>query len=235
MRVLILLCAFLGGFVRLDAESLPDGVVIKVDPPKITRRTFDPQNPPKDMPKLTPPEVGSCVYSFGCTTEVVMRGTRGKPARLSGVEVATRLTITLWTPLGGPAKILNHEEGHRAICEIYYEGADLIARELARREIGRKLSAAIRDKEAAEAELKRIQDALIATFMRETASRCDFAQARFDAITDHSMNPIDVGEAMTMALEEERAAYAQLHPNQRYDIANRSPAAQRSAPTRPRG
>ena len=84
-----------------------------------------------------------------------MRGARGKPARLSGVEVATRLTITLWTPQGGPAKILNHEEGHRAICEIYYEGADLIARELAQREVGRKLSAAVRDKDPADAEALR--------------------------------------------------------------------------------
>jgi hypothetical protein len=155
-----------------------------------------------------------------------MRGTRGKTARLSGVEVATRLQITLWTPLEGPAKVLAHEEGHRAICEIYYEGADLIARELGEREIGRQISSAIGDKNAAEVELKKIQDALIAAFMRETARRCDFAQARFDAITQHSINPIDESAAITLALDEEQSNYAQLR-------LSGAPGLTRSVPAQP--
>ena len=231
---MMLLVGLMAGFVGVAAEPRSGDIVVKIEPAKITRRTFDPQNPPKEMPKLTPPEVGTCVYSFGCTTEVMMRGTRGRPARLSRVEVAARLTITLWTPQKGPPKILAHEEAHRAICEIYYERADLIARELAEREIGRQISASIRDKALAELELKKIQNALIAEFMRETAGRCDFAQARFDAITEHSMNPIDESEAIALAIAEEQTAYARLNPARTDEVATRSSISPRFPPTRPR-
>jgi hypothetical protein len=210
VKVLVYSTWLLFGLVGVAAETAPSGVVINIEPPKITRRTFDLQNPPKEMPKLTPPEVGTCVYSFGCTTEIVMRGKEGNPARISGIEVATRLTITLWTPHTGPPKIVAHEEGHREICEIYYQSAESIARRLAEREIGRQIPASVRGKQAAEAELKKIQDALLAAFLRQTADRCDIAQAHYDAITQHSIALISESNAITHALSEEQAAYARL-------------------------
>jgi len=236
MRGLFLVLGLMVGFTHgATAESVPEGVVIKISPPKITRRTFDPQNPPKEMPKLTPPEVGTCVYSFGCTTEVVLRGVTGKFARLSGVEVSTRLSITLWTPEVGPPKILAHEEGHRAICEIYYRDADLIARELAERQIGRQIPVKIRDKDVAQAELRKIQDAIIAEFMRETANRCDHAQARYDAITQHSVDPIPESEAIGRSLAEEATEYARRHSTLPNDLARSSSPALRRSLTRPGG
>jgi hypothetical protein len=148
------------------------------------------------------------VYSFGCSTEVVMRGVRGRAARVTGIEVATRLSITLWTPEQGPPKVLAHEEGHRALAEMYYRLAEPVARRLAERELGKPIPAPVRDQRAAEPELKKIQDALIAEYLRETASRCDFAQARYDAITEHSMNSTPETEAIARAVAEEEAEYA---------------------------
>jgi hypothetical protein len=148
------------------------------------------------------------VYSFGCSTEVVMRGVRGEAARVTGVKVTTRLSITLWTPKEGPPKVLAHEEGHRALAEMYYRSAEPVARRLAGRELGKPIPVPVRNQRMSEAELKKIQDALIAEYLRETASRCDFAQARYDAITEHSMNPTPEGEAMARAVAEEEAEYA---------------------------
>jgi hypothetical protein len=215
------------------ADAVAQGIEIKVGPAKITRRTFDRQNPPAEMPKLTPPEVGTCAYSFGCATEVVVHGTRGRPAKVTGVEVSTKLTITLWTPQGGNPKILAHEEGHREICEIYYAPAKSIARDLAKRAIGKPIAASVRNTAATQAELKRIQNALIAEFMRETASRCDFAQARFDAITQHSMNPIPESDAIVRAAAEEEEHYAKSRGLAREDAPSTT-SATRNAPTRPR-
>ena len=212
------------------------GVVVQVEPPVIIRRTFDPARPPSDMPKLTPPEVGTCVYSFGCTTEIEIRGMPGHPARVTAVQVHPRLTITLWTPRDGPAKILAHEEAHRAISEVYYGPAESVARQLAQRELGRTLIAAASDRRAIDAELRAIQDRLIAAFLRQTATRCDFAQARFDAITEHSMNPIPEGVAIAQALAEERQAYARGNgekPPSVPSTAGSAGTAVRRAPTRP--
>ena len=233
MKALILWGALLFGCVGAATDVLAQGIVIKVEPVKITRSTFDRQNPPAEMPKLTPPEVGTCAYSFGCATEVVVRGPRGRAAKVTGIEVSTRLTITIWTPEGGNPKILAHEEGHREICEIYYAPAESIARDLAKRTIGKRIAASVRDTAAAEEELKRIQNALIAEFMRETAARCDFAQARFDAITQHSMNSIPESDAIVRSVTEEEEAYAKSRGLAQRERPS-SPARTRHAPTRPK-
>ena len=229
------LCVCFGwGVVAAGAETTTKGIVLHVEPPVITRKMFDPQNPPKEMPKLTPPEVGTCVYSFGCSTEAVMRGARGRRAYLSGIQVVSRLKITLWTPQNGPSKILTHEEGHRAICEIYYQPAESIARRLAERAMRTPLSVSVRDRHAAEGELKKIQNDLIAEFLRETATRCDFAQARFDLITQHSISGIDEAEALAQAIAEEETQYARLDRTGRATMAIRPATLIRRPPTRPR-
>lgn len=229
MKALVLWGMLLVGCVSAVTDASPQGIVLKIEPAKITRRTFDRQNPPAEMPKLTPPEVGTCAYSFGCATEVVVHGTPGRPAKVAGVEVSTKLTITIWTPQGGNPKILAHEEGHREICEIYYAPAESIARDLAKRAIGKRITASVRNTAATEAELKRIQNGLIAEFMRETASRCDFAQSRFDAITQHSMNSIPESDAIIRAVAEEEEHYAKSSGLAREETHS----ATRHTPTRP--
>jgi hypothetical protein len=236
MKIVLIAMAFVLSITSVAAESGLVGVVVKVDPPHVTRRTFDPKNPPKEMPTLTPPEVGTCVYSFGCSTEIVMRGERGRTARVTGVQVATRLGITLWTPQAGPPKILAHEEGHRAIAEMYYQLAEPVARRLAGQVLGKPVSWSTgRDEKAAETELKKIQDELIAEYLRETARRCDVAQAHFDTITQHSMDPIPESEAVASAIAEEEEGLTHLQPSDSRKVASESPSTSvRRPPTRPR-
>jgi hypothetical protein len=82
--------------------------------------------------------------------------------------------------------------------------------------------------------LKKIQAAVIADYMRETATRCDAAQARYDAITEHSMNSIPESEAMARAMAEEESAYAQLRAPSSNALAGDSQRRIRRPPTRPR-
>ena len=181
-----------------------DGVVIHIQPPSLSRKTFDPENPPPEMPKLKPTEVGTCVYAFGCTTDMEMRGSHNSPARISGIGITTTLKITIWTPRNGPPKILEHEEGHRTICEMYYAQAETVARHLAQRELNRALKYSMADEAAAQQELNAIQNRVIADFMAETARRCDVAEAHYDEITQHSRNPISESAAILQAVAAER-------------------------------
>ncbi|HYD83927.1 MAG TPA: hypothetical protein VEA63_07730, partial [Opitutus sp.] len=136
------------------AASRP-AVTVQIVPAKIVRRTFDPQRPPADMPKLVPPEVGQCVYEFGCEMETRTERPAlpvGSPrARVTATSITARLNITLWTPRGGPPAIVEHEEAHREICEIYYRPAAEIARRLGERMVGTTLPLTSRSQAAAEA------------------------------------------------------------------------------------
>lgn len=222
-----------------SSDASPEtAVAIEVVPAQIVRRTFDPKNPPADMPKLTPPEVGTCVYQFGCSTEAQARGSRSRllprPGRVTEIALRATLKVTLWTPVNGPAKILAHEEAHREICEYYYDNAEQVGRRLAERALGTTL----RSKASAEMEreLDALQKTLIREFLSETATRCDLAQARFDAITNHSMSPIAEDVALTRAIAAEEAMYAhRVRPAAPAEATTESAAAaRRHPPTRPK-
>lgn len=182
-----------------------EGITIHIQAPAVSRKTFDPENPPPEMPKLKPTEVGTCVYAFGCTTDMDITGSRNSPARVSGIGITTTLKITIWTPRAGPPKILQHEEGHRMISEMYYAQAEAVAQRLAQREMNRALKYSMADKAAAEQELNAIQNKVIADFMAETARRCDVAEAYYDEITQHSRNPISESAAILQAVAAERS------------------------------
>lgn len=211
-------------------------VQVHVAPAKIVRRTFDPRNPPKEMPKLTPPEAGQCVYEFGCEMETrIERPARlfGKTVRgrVTGTIIHTRMNVTLWTPANGSPVILEHEEGHRRICEHYYASAGAVARRIGNIVVGAVLTLPARDEAAAQRVLEEFQGKFIQTYLDETLHRCSVAQDHFDAITHHSMARVPVNSAVERAIAEEARAHAQASNASSPDRAK--PRA-RSAPTRPR-
>ncbi len=226
LQRLVLLVATLA--LGPSALSATDGVTVEVQPPNVVRRTFDPANPPSDMPPLQPPEVGLCVYEFACEMETrVVRpagfgGTRA--ARVTATTIATRLNVTLWTPLAGPAGVVEHEEGHRIIAEHYYRGARDVARRLGYEVLATPLQVSTRGRPALEAALNDLQKRTIEAYLAETLERCTVAQERFDEITRHSRAPVPVDEAIARAIADETSAYEQ----------GRAPAPRRLPPTRPR-
>jgi hypothetical protein len=188
----------------------PTGVIVEMSPPQIQRHSFDPANPPAEMPKLNPAEVGTCVYQIGCATDLHAAGTRvvlgrNPAARVSSIKIKGHLRVTIWTPINCPPKILAHEEAHRAICERYYRPASEIARRIGAAVLGRSLNVPISDDQGVATAMKQIQDSVVAEFMTATMTRCEIAQERFDAITQHSINPIGASEAMARAIAEESA------------------------------
>jgi hypothetical protein len=201
-------------------------VRVDVSPPEIARHTFDLAHPPAEMPTLTPPEVGTCVFKFDCGMETQAAGSRLRAPAVTDVAIRAHLTITIWTPVGGPRKVVTHEEGHRQICEIYYRPAREIAERIGWAAIGTPLRNG--PQQQLKQQLDAIQRRAIAEFLQETATRCEYAQERFDAITNHSMNPVAESVAMAQAVLDERAHYA-AWPGRSRGAAETA----RARPTRP--
>ncbi len=228
MRSLLVLAAIAA--LGSPVVSAADAVTVDVRAPHIVRRTFDPAKPPSDMPPLQPPEVGQCVYEFACEMETrVIRpaGIGGsRNARVSAIAFTTRLNVTLWTPVTGPAGVLEHEEGHRIIAEHYYRKAREIAGRLGHEILATPLVVSGRGRPVLEAALDDLQKRTIQSYLAETLERCTVAQERFDEITHHSRAPVPVDAAIARAIADETS-----------DYENRSEPARtlrRFPPTRPR-
>jgi hypothetical protein len=191
----------------------PTIVKVEKQRPRIERRTFDPKNPPPTMPTLAPTEAAVCAYQFECSTElgVEMPGSAVKTitATINSSKIYLGLSIIIWTPENAPAALRDHEEAHRKICEIYYQDADETARVLAENVIGKKLTVAVKNQDAALQDLlRKVQGEVLAAFMAKTAAPCEFAEKRFDVITAHGVNPISNDDATAQALAEEKARRA---------------------------
>src|SRR5688572_22368574 len=139
---LLLLVVFAFGAAGEDAVTVEKGEV------KVEYKTFDPKNLPNPPPPLKGEEAAVCVYQFGVETNVKYGyrapANRGAGAvatnvELAGVTVRLSLSVTIWLPNNATAQLKAHEEGHRTIAEHYYKGADAIAREQAKKVVGRKI------------------------------------------------------------------------------------------------
>ena len=127
MSLALLLVA---GPVRAQDNS--DRVTISKAPVNVVTRTFDPKNPPKEMPKLAPNEGAITNFRFSMEADadgpVVakkqdLHGTDVE-VRVDHVTLKPRLKVTIWLPPKPPRKVVDHENGHRKIAEMYYDKVD---------------------------------------------------------------------------------------------------------------
>ena len=197
----------------LDAATSEQAEIV-AKPIHVEHRIFNRAHPPRDMPPIKDNEAALCYYQFGCEADCQMESARTlfklKPARITKVKLTLSLDVTVWLPENDNAKMRAHEEGHREIAETIYRDAPEIARKWGNRAVGITLQSSLKDEAAAQAELKKIQQELMAAYMQETAKRCDRAQVYFDSITAHGLNNLAEKAAVEKALVLETSA---LHVN----------------------
>jgi hypothetical protein len=105
----------------------------------------------------------------------------------------------IFTIIGAPAKLRAHEEGHRLIGEYYYKNAAAVAEAAATALIGASFDGNGANREAAQR--NGFEKILAAeTYMARTRLRSVAANARFDDITHHGLEPITEADAMAMAV-----------------------------------
>jgi hypothetical protein len=211
---MIVICALLGvliaGWVSWRGVSSrrqvgeARRVTINKQAVNFVKRTFDPANPPGDMPSLRPGEGAACDSDFQSNATVggQTRQTDATHAILTvtHVNVTLLLNVTIWVPAEVSEQMIEHEEGHREISEYYYQTADKIAESIAARYIGKQIDVAGADTVAESNKLlQQMASDITAEYNRELSPGP--AQLLYDDITDHSRNGVVVKDAVDHALK----------------------------------
>jgi hypothetical protein len=212
-RSIIVLCVLLGALAfawmkwrdsstRGEAKET-SGTIVRKLPVHFENRTFDPANPPPEMPPMTPGEVAVCDSNFVASANVSgdTRSTDATHANvtITQVKVTLQLNINIWAPPGVSPHVMEHENGHRQISERYYETADKVAERIAATYLGRQEEISGADLDAESGKLLQQMAAEIAAEYGKELNP-DPTQELYDTITDHSRNDVSVQDAVTHAI-----------------------------------
>jgi hypothetical protein len=226
VRRIILLCVVLAALVlgawlwfRTSSSQRPSGVTavptITKHPENFANRTFDPANPPSDMPQLTGDELAVCDTNFLSNANVAGEAHETDSTHailtVTGVNVNLELDITIWVPSTASEHVNEHEQGHREISEHFYVTADKLAAKIASTYIGKKVLVTGADlRGEISKSLRQMGADITEQYGRELNPNP--TQLRYDAITDHSRNDVSAKDAVAQALSENPAISRNLVP-----------------------
>jgi len=210
LRVITMLAAAL---ILAVARDVAGNVTIEKKPPAVEHKTFDPADPPKEMPPLNAGESAVTESRFECKVELNYQ--EGKHERHDGkctssvqvqsVRAVLELRVIIWLPQQAPAKLSAHEEGHRRIAERVYRDAEKAAREVGRQLDGTTVIGTAET--CAAAERQATQDAasrFCQAYMDRTAAVVGKVGDRYDELTSHGRKTKpDEDEAIREAFEKE--------------------------------
>ena len=212
-RGFIVLCVLLGALLfgwllsRDNSARPPRSEIaaptINKHPLVFASRTFDPANPPADMPPLAAGENAECDSDF-LSNAIVGGKSRKTDAThatltITQINVTLQLLITIWVPAGVTQHVIEHEEGHREISETYYQTADKVAEQIAATYMGKQVEITGTDLGA---ESNKMLQQMAAEITGEYNKQLnpEPAQLLYDTITDHSRNEVVVKDAVAHAL-----------------------------------
>ena len=217
-RTLCLILLSLASFARAQPATQPSDVIIERTPPDVKTRTFDPRNPPPEMPPLREGEAAVTESNFSCQTVIAatiidqQRSSQGCTAtvRVTSVKTTITLGITIWLPVKGNRKLTAHEDGHRIIDERFYEGAEAVARRLSTEMLGqRRVGKGSDCDSAAQTAIREAGDQLCGDYMVAVQRPAARVQELYDEITDHGRNRIREATAIQQAMERQQKEAAE--------------------------
>ena len=191
------------------------GFRVEKTPAVIVRKTFDPRNPPKEMPPLGPRADAVTHFRFGCATSASYETTSKRPDRRRGECSATarvneltarlELEITIWVPTNARQSLVDHEEGHRVIAERVYETAEKAARAEAAKWVGRSVTGKAGNcGAAADAAVREANHRFCQGYLEATSGWSGRVGDLYDDITDHGRRRRPTAaEAIELAFERD--------------------------------
>jgi hypothetical protein len=216
MRRTILLCALLAAVIfgswlvwrsssSRRQSGMADAPTITKQPVNFANRTFDPENPPSDMPQLAPGELAVCDSNFLSNAKVGGDAHETDSTHaivtVTSVTVNLRLDVTIWVPANSSQHVIEHEQGHREISEHFYRDADKLAARIAAPYLGKKFEISGTDLQGELSKaLQEMGDEITGEYGRDLNPNP--TQLRYDAITDHSRNDVSAKDAVAQALSE---------------------------------
>jgi len=213
-RRLISLCVLLGLLVagwlvwrnaslKKEGAATPEARVDR-QPVTAVTRTFDPVNPPPEMPPLAAGENAECESNFLSSADVggetrQLDTTHGT-VTITHVKVNLQLKITIWVPPDVNPHVADHEDGHRRISEYYYQSADELAHRVAVPYLGKEIeiSGADLNAESSKALLQASHE-IADEYSKEVNP--EPTQLLYDSITDHGRSGVIAADAVSHALK----------------------------------
>ena len=199
-----------GAASRQQGEAT-SAVTIDKQPVNFASRTFDPANPPPEMPPMAPGEEAVCDSNFLSNVSVVGQTLQTDGARelvtIRQITVTLQLKITIWVPSDASQHVIDHEEGHREISEFYYQGADKLAERIAAAYIGKKQLFSGADPQG-ESNKWLEQTGTEITDEYNTELNPAPAQRRYDLMTDYIRNGVVAKDAVAQVLKDAALASA---------------------------
>jgi hypothetical protein len=184
-------------------EGAAKPIIVK-QPVNYSSRTFDPANPPPDMPPLPPGETAQCDTDYQSNASVSGKSFQTDATHatltITQVKVTLGLIVTVWVPAEASQHVIEHEQGHRQISEYYYQSADKAAERIAAAYIGRQVPIAGADLHDESTKALHQMGADI-TGEYNTALNTEPTQLLYDSITDHSRNEVDARDAVEHAIK----------------------------------
>jgi len=215
VRRIILLCVLLAGVIvgvllwrnspSQQQSRIAAAPTITKRPVNFANRTFDPENPPPDIPEFGPGELAVCDSNFLSDAHVAGEANETDSTHaivtVTGVTVNLQLDITIWLPNTASQHVIEHEQGHREISEHFYATADKLAAKIAAPYIGKRFEVSGSDLHAEISKaLQQMGADITEQYGRELNPNP--TQLRYDAITDHSRNEVAANDAVAQALSE---------------------------------
>jgi len=218
-RYILLVCVLVGvlaigwrlwrGAASREQGGDESAVTIDKEPVNFATRTFDPANPPAEMPPMSAGEEAVCDSNFLSSVSVVGQSLETDGARelvtIRQVKVTLRLNITIWVPIDATQHVIDHEQGHREISEYYYQGADKIAERIATAYIGRRQLVSGADlQDESNQWLGQMGNEITDEY--NTELNPNPAQQRYDLMTDYSRNQVVAADAVAQVLKDAAVA-----------------------------
>jgi hypothetical protein len=200
---------------RSPSDAASHVTVIK-EPLAVTTRTFDPANPPPDMPPLSPGEIAVCDANYVSNVSVAGQGRQTDATHeivsITEVRANLRLVVTIWLPEGASQHVAEHEDGHRQIAEALYQSADKLVTQIAASYIGKQDLISGSDLNGEFTKLLQQEGAAITDEYNKQLNP-EPIQVRYDAITDHSRNDVAAADAVAQVLKDTNLASATTPAN----------------------
>jgi hypothetical protein len=198
-------------------KEMSAATVVK-EPVNFATRTFDPANPPADMPPMpSGGDIAECDSNFTSRATVGGQAQRTDPTHaiitVSQIKVTLQLNVTIWVPAGVSEHVMEHEQGHRQISEYYYQTADKLAGQIATAYMDKQVAITGADLDAEfHKALQDIGAEITDEYNKELNPNP--TQLLYDSITDHGRNEVAVQEAVDHALKNVTMESPQLaNPN----------------------
>jgi hypothetical protein len=186
------------------AKELRAPTIVK-EPARVMTRTFDPANPPSDMPPLaSTDEIAQCESDFTANANLGGQAQRTDSTHavitVRQINITLQLDVIIWVPEGVSQRVMEHEQGHRQISEYYYQTADKLAAQIAANYMGKQVTINGPDIDAAfHKALQDIGGEITGEYEKQLDPNP--AQLLYDSITDHSRNDVAVQDAVDHAVK----------------------------------